>query len=149
MLVVSAYILIYFLFRIWFWYTNHHHLFGKCHFFHAELGLDICPIWSPLHTSLKIAHSGCRPNSFILSLAHSSHFCCPCPYISPHHLHFSVSPHAFILTLLLYAQSISICHASLHQPHPEGCINPHCTFYPYRTLLNYLLNSLKLILFSV
>ena len=37
--------------------------FSNIHFFHAQLGLDIC---SPLHISLSTAHSGCKPSSSII-----------------------------------------------------------------------------------
>ena len=51
---------------------HHHHLFLKRPFFHAKLGLDVCPKSSP-STSLKTAHSGCKPSSFMSSLTHCSH----------------------------------------------------------------------------
>ena len=37
---------------------HHHHLFWKRHFFHAKLGLDVCPYMKSLNISLKTAHSG-------------------------------------------------------------------------------------------
>ena len=41
--------------------------FENIHFFHAHLGLDVCPQMKPLHISLNTAHSGCKPSSFMSS----------------------------------------------------------------------------------
>ena len=40
-------------------------------FYHAQLGLDICPKMKPSHISLNTAHRGCNPSSFMPSLTHS------------------------------------------------------------------------------
>ena len=39
-------------------------------FFHAQLGLDVCPEIKPLHIFLKTACSGCNPSSFISTFSY-------------------------------------------------------------------------------
>ena len=112
--------------------------FENVHFFHATLGLDVCPNMKPLQISLKTAHSWCKPSTFISSSTHSYqvflflplHLAPPPPFyrLIPNH------PHSYASD----AQTTSVCHVSPHPPHsvhpePEDCTNPHCISYPSAT----------------
>ena len=91
-----------------------------------------------LYTSLNTAHSNCKPSTSMSLSTHSFQLSLPFPLLTsrPCHLHHWGRYPIIHTPMLPDAQTISICHASLHPPHsvhPENCSNPHCLSYPSAT----------------
>ena len=111
--------------------------FQNVHFFHAQLGLNVCPDMKTLHISLNTAHSGCKPSSSISSFTHCLQVFLPLPLL------FFPTTSTFLQAntqssplLVPNAQTISLYHASPPQPrseHPKDCTRPHFTSCPSET----------------
>ena len=118
---------------------HHHHLFLKRPFFHAKLGLDVCPkLQVPPHIPKKAAHSGCKPSSFMSSLTHCSHSLpTPSPRSRPLHHQPSASRHP-----IFHNSYVPDVQTMLNLPRPHhisntintklGCINPALRFLSFK-----------------
>ena len=81
-------------------YRYHHHSYWNVHFSHAKLGLDKCPISSPSHIFLFIAHSHQTIHSLQISLL------LPLPFTPSTSIFIQTDIQSYIQD----AHTISICH---------------------------------------
>ena len=83
---------------------HHHHLFWKRSFFHAKLGVRRLPQIKSLHTSLKTAHSECKPSikmSRKLTANRTRHYIISRAVLNLPSIWTGISPLSMALSLLI------------------------------------------------
>ena len=116
---------------------DHHHLFLKCHFFHAKLGLDVCPYEVPPYIPENCPLGPQTKHFHVVIHASFQVF-----LFLPSHLTPATSAFLQVETQSSHsynpdAQTTSIYHTSPHLPHsvhPKDYTNPHCIYYSSMTL---------------
>ena len=111
--------------------------FVNVHFFHAKLWLEVSDILGPSTYPWKLPIWAteqaipCHPSDIPKSLD------VPAPTFRLNLIHICASLHSILLTVTFWmtkqSQSAMSHYISHYYEYPEGCTNPHCTFYPSRT----------------